>query len=48
MGDLPLSKKADARRIEVEKEMKDGTFVVPDITTVSSLMEDFVELYGKA
>lgn len=48
MGDLPLSKRADARRIEVEKEMKDGTFVVPDITTVSSLMEDFVELYGKA
>ena len=39
-------KEALARKAQVENEINNGTFVPPNLITVSRFMEDFVEIYG--
>lgn len=39
-------KAAKARKAEIENEIDHGTFVVPNVQTISEFMETFVELYG--
>lgn len=41
------NKEALKRKAEVEDQLNKNLFVVPDTQTVSELMQDFVELYGK-
>lgn len=39
---------ADARKrkTQIEYEMENGTFVIPNVTTVSELLEEYVSIYG--
>lgn len=39
-------KMAKARKAEIENDLESGTFVVPNVQTISSFLETFVELYG--
>lgn len=43
---FPTRKEADKRKIEIEKEKSDGSFIAPSAQTVSEFMNLFVELYG--
>lgn len=43
---FPSRKEADKRKIEIEKEKSDGSFVAPSAQTVNEFMNLFVELYG--
>lgn len=39
-------KMAKARKAEIENEIESGTFVIPNVQTVSNFLETFIELYG--
>ena len=38
---------ANTRKIEIEYSQQVGNFVIPNCTTVSELMKEYVSLYGK-
>ena len=38
---------ADTRKIEIEYSQQVGNFVIPNCTTVSELMKEYVSIYGK-
>lgn len=42
----PTHAEAVKRKIEVEKEQLDGTFIIPNANTVNEFLDIYVELYG--